>query len=309
MRIVFMGTPDFAVSSLEAICESGHETVLVVTQPDRPKGRGYTLTPSPVKKYALEKGLEVISPETLKDDEVIKKLEETNADLFIVTAYGRILSKRILDIPRLGCVNVHASLLPKWRGAAPINRAIMSGDKVGGVTIMFMDVGLDTGDMIISKAVDIEDDWTAEEYHDKLAEIGKDALKEFITIAESGSIPCTKQNDDEATYASKIGNDDAYITFEETAEATRNRIRGLSPFPGSFFFLNGKRIKVRNAILSDGKGEIGTVLSTNKGGIEIACAEGSVIITKLCPEGKGVCDAESYLRGNKIEIGTKVNER
>jgi len=309
MRIVFMGTPDFAVSSLEAICESGHEIVLVVTQPDRPKGRGYTLTPSPVKKYALEKGLEVISPETLKDEEVIKKLEETNADLFIVTAYGRILSKRILDIPRLGCVNVHASLLPKWRGAAPINRAIMSGDKVGGVTIMFMDVGLDTGDMIISKAVDIEDDWTAEEYHDKLAKIGKDALKEFISIAESGSIPRTKQNDDEATYASKIGNDDAYITFEETAEVTRNRIRGLSPFPGSFFFLKGKRIKVRNAILSDGKGEIGTVLSTNKGGIEIACAEGSVIITRLCPEGKGVCDAESYLRGNKIEIGTKVNER
>jgi len=304
-----MGTPDFAVSSLEAICESGHEIVLVVTQPDRPKGRGYTLTPSPVKKYALEKGLEVISPETLKDEEVIKKLEETNADLFIVTAYGRILSKRILDIPRLGCVNVHASLLPKWRGAAPINRAIMSGDKVGGVTIMFMDVGLDTGDMIISKAVDIEDDWTAEEYHDKLAKIGKDALKEFISIAESGSIPRTKQNDDEATYASKIGNDDAYITFEETAEVTRNRIRGLSPFPGSFFFLKGKRIKVRNAILSDGKGEIGTVLSTNKGGIEIACAEGSVIITRLCPEGKGVCDAESYLRGNKIEIGTKVNER
>ena len=309
MKIVFMGTPDFAVSSLEAICESGHEIVLVVTQPDRPKGRGYTLTPSPVKKYALDKGLEVISPETLKDDQVIEKLRSTEADLFIVTAYGRILSKTILDIPKLGCVNVHASLLPKWRGAAPINRAIMCGDKVGGVTIMFMDIGLDTGDMILSKEVDILDNWTAEEYHNKLAEIGKDALKEFISIAESGNIPRTKQNDEDATYASKIGNDDAYITFEESAEATRNRIRGLSPFPGSFFFLNGKRFKVRNAILSDGKGEIGTVLSTNKGGIEIACADGSVIITKLCPEGKGVCDAESYLRGNKIEIGTKVNER
>ena len=309
MKIVFMGTPDFAVYSLEAIYESGHEIALVVTQPDRPKGRGYTLTPSPVKKFALEKGLEVISPETLKDEEVIQKLEEVGADLFIVTAYGRILSKRILDIPKLGCVNVHASLLPKWRGAAPINRAVMNGDKVGGITIMFMDVGLDTGDMIISKEVEILDNWTAEEYHDTLANISKDALKEFINLAEKGDIPRTKQNDDEATYASKIGNEDSFITFRETAEETRNRIRGLSPFPGSFFFLNGRRIKVRNAILGDGNGEAGTVISTDKGGIEIACRTGSVIITKLCPEGKGVCDGESFLRGNKIEIGTKVNER
>lgn len=309
MRIVFMGTPDFAVASLEAICESGHEVVLVVTQPDRPRGRGYTLTPSPVKKYALEKGIDVISPATLKDDEVIEKLESVNADLFIVTAYGRILSKRILDIPKLGCVNVHASLLPKWRGAAPINRAIMNGDKIGGVTIMYMDIGLDTGDMIISKSIDIKDDWTAEEYHDSLMDIGKTALKEFLSLAVSGNIPRTKQDEESATYASKIGNDDAYITFEESAEDTRNRIRGLSPFPGAFFFINGKRFKVRNAVLGNGKGEIGTVISTDKGGIEIACADGSVIITKLCPEGKGVCDAESYLRGNKIEIGTRVNER
>lgn len=309
MRIVFMGTPDFAVASLEALYESGNEIVLVVTQPDRPKGRGYTLTPSPVKSYALERGTEVISPVTLKDDEVIEKLESVNADLFVVTAYGRILSKRILDIPKLGCVNVHASLLPAWRGAAPINRAIMNGDKTGGVTIMYMDEGLDTGDMIVSKSLEIKDNWTAEEYHDALADIGKTALKEFLCMAESGNIPRTKQDGSLATYAAKVGNDDAYITFEETAEETRNRIRGLSPFPGAFFFMNGKRIKVRYAVASNGEGEIGTVISTNKGGIEIACKSGSVIITKLCPEGKGVCDAESYLRGHKIEIGTKVNER
>lgn len=309
MKIVFMGTPEFAVSSLEALYESGHEVVLVVTQPDRPKGRGYTLTPSVVKKFALERGTEVIAPTSLKDEEVIAKLKETDADLFIVTAYGRILSKEILDMPKLGCVNVHASILPKWRGAAPINRAVMSGDKVGGVTIMFMDVGLDTGDIILTKEIDIEDSWTAEEYHDALALCGKDALSEFLKLAESGNIPRVKQDDNLATYASKIGNDDAYLTFNEDAESVRNRIRGLSPFPGSFFFLNGKRFKVRYAITADGKGEVGTVISTNKGGIEIACAEGSVIITKLCPEGKGVCDAESYLRGNKIAIGTKVNER
>ncbi|MBE6692178.1 MAG: methionyl-tRNA formyltransferase [Ruminococcaceae bacterium] len=309
MRIVFMGTPDFAVSSLEALYESGHEIALVVSQPDRPKGRGYNLTPSAVKQYALEKGTEVITPASLKDEDVIAKLKSVNADLFVVTAYGRILSKEILDIPRLGCVNVHASLLPKWRGAAPINRAIMCGDKVGGVTIMYMDVGLDTGDIIIKKAIDIKDDWTAEEYHDALAECGKEALKEFIECAEKGDIPRQKQDDDLATYAAKIGNEDAYLTFDEDAIDVRNRIRGLSPFPGSFFFLNGKRFKVRNAVLSDGNGEVGTVISTDKGGIEIACKSGSVIITKLCPEGKGVCDAESYLRGNKIAIGTKVNER
>ncbi len=308
MRIVFMGTPDFAVSSLEALYESGHDVVLVVTQPDRPKGRGYTLTPSPVKQFALEKGTEVIAPTSLKDETVIQKLIDANADLFVVTAYGRILSKQILDIPKIGCFNIHASLLPSLRGAAPINRAIMNGDKIGGVTVMYMDEGMDTGDMVLTREVEIKDDWCAEEYHDALAEISKGALKEFLEYAEKGNIPHTKQDETKATYASKIGNDDAYIKFDESAMDTRNRIRGLSPFPGSYFFLRGKRIKVRKAILGCGHGEIGTVISTNNGGIEIACADGSIIITQLCPEGKGVCDAESYLRGNKIEIGTKVNE-
>lgn len=308
MRIVFMGTPDFAVSSLEALYESGHEIVLVVTQPDRPKGRGYTLTPSPVKQYALDKGTEVIAPTSLKDEEVIQKLIDANADIFVVTAYGRILSKRILDIPKIGCFNVHASLLPKLRGAAPINRAVINGDKIGGATLMFMDEGMDTGDMVLTREIEILDDWTAEEYHDALAVISKDLLAEFLSIAENGEIPRIKQKHECATYAAKIGNDDAFLTFGEKNTDVRNRIRGLSPFPGSFFFLNKKRIKVRNAVIGDGSGEAGTIISTDKGGIEIACAEGSVIITQLCPEGKGVCDAESYLRGHKIEIGTKVND-
>lgn len=307
MRIVFMGTPDFAVFSLEALLEAGQDVALVVTQPDRPKGRGYTLTPSPVKQYALGKGIEVIAPQTLKDDEVIAKLESIDADMFVVTAYGRILSQRVLDIPKLGCFNVHASLLPSLRGAAPINRAIMNGDTLGGVTVMYMANGVDTGDMVLTKEIEIKDEWCAGEYHDALAVISMDALKEFLTYAESGNIPRTPQNHELATHAAKIGNEDAFITFNESAKDVRNRIRGLSPFPGSYFFLNGKRIKVRNAVLGNGSGEIGTVLSTDKGGIEIACAEGSIIITKLCPEGKGVCDAESYLRGNKIENGTVVN--
>lgn len=309
MRIVFMGTPDFAVASLEALYEADQEVALVVTQPDRPKGRGYKLTPSPVKSFALEHGTEVISPESLKDEEVIAKLESVNADLFIVTAYGRILSKRILDIPRLGCVNIHASLLPAWRGAAPINRAVMSGDKIGGVTVMFMDEGMDTGDMIIKRSLEIESDWDAGVYHDALAELGKAALKDFILLAEKGDIPREKQDGTLATYAAKIGNDDAFLSFEESAEDTCNRIRGLSPFPASFFFMEGRRIKVKRAVISDGKGECGTVISTDKGGIELACRDGSVILTVICPEGKGQCDCESYLRGHKIDIGLKVNDR
>lgn len=310
MKIVFMGTPDFAVASLEAIYESGHEVALVVSQPDRPKGRGYTLTPSPVKQYAIEHGTEVITPSSLKDDNIITHLKDINADLFIVTAYGRILPKQILDIPKLGCVNVHASLLPTWRGAAPINRAIMNGDKIGGVTIMYMAEGVDTGDIILSKSVSIEDSWTVEDYHDNLMELSKSALKEFLYIADSGdTIPRKEQEHEKATHAAKITNDDAYLTFNEDAECVRNRIRGLSPFPGAFFFINGKRIKVRNAVVADGIGEIGTIISTDKGGIEIACKNKSIIITRMCPEGKGVCDADSYLRGHKIIIGTKVNDR
>ncbi len=308
MRIVFMGTPDFAVSSLEALYESGHEIVLVVTQPDRPKGRGYTLTPSPVKQYALARGTEVIAPVSLKDEEVIQKLIDTDADLFIVTAYGRILSKRVLDIPKIGCFNVHASLLPKLRGAAPINRAIMNGDKAGGSTLMFMDEGMDTGDMVLTREIEIKDEWCAEEYHDALAKDSKELIREFLVLAENGDIPRVKQNHESATYAAKIGNDDAFLKFDESSTNVRNRIRGLSPFPGSYFFLNKKRIKVRKAEIGFGNGEAGTVISTDKGGIEIACSEGSVIITQLCPEGKGVCDAESYLRGHRIEIGTRVND-
>ncbi|MBR5859660.1 MAG: methionyl-tRNA formyltransferase [Clostridia bacterium] len=308
MKIVFMGTPDFAVYSLEALYESGHEVALVVSQPDRPKGRGYHLTPSPVKQYALDHGTEVITPETLKDDSVVEKLKSVNADLFIVTAYGRILPKNILEIPAIDCFNLHASILPYWRGAAPINRAIMNGDVLGGVTVQYMAEGIDTGDIAVIKEVPILDEWCAGDYHDALALAGKEAIKEFLKLAEVGNIPRIPQDHEKATHAAKIGNEDAYLTFNETNIDVRNRIRGLSPFPASFFFINGKRFKVRKAILGNGNGEYGTVLSTDKGGIEVACAVGSVIITELCPEGKGVCDAVSFLRGNKIEIGIKVNE-
>lgn len=307
MKIVFMGTPEFAVASLEVLYNSGHEVALVVTQPDKPKGRGYTLTPSEVKKYALEHGTEVITPATLKDESVIEKLESVQADMFIVTAYGKILSQRVLDIPKLGCFNVHASLLPYLRGAAPINRALMNGDKVGGVTIMYLDAGMDTGDIVLQKEIEIPDECDAGEYHDMLANLGKEALSEFLKLAESGNIPRTKQDNEKATYAAKIENEDCFIDFHGDAEEIYNKIRGLNPFPAAYCFIGGKRIKIRKAVRGDGSGIASTVIRADKKGIEIACGSGSIVIKQLCSEGKGVCDAASYLNGHKTEIGTLIN--
>ncbi len=308
MRIVFMGTPEFAVSSLEALYGSGQDVALVVTQPDRPKGRGYVLTPSPVKVCALAHGTEVITPDRMRDESVIEKLKSANADMFIVTAFGKILPQAVLDIPPMGCVNVHASLLPKLRGAAPINRAIMNGDAVGGVTLMYMDAGMDTGDIISEHAIPIPGEWDAGDYHDALMAVGKDALKGFMELCASGKrIPRRKQDPEKATYAPKITGEDTLLDFNADSVSVCNRIRGLAPAPCAYFTLGGKRIKVRKAEVSDGSGAPGEIISCDRGGIEIACGEGSVIIKALCPEGRSPTDAESYLRGHRLEPGTKVN--
>lgn len=306
MKIVFMGTPEFAQVALRALVEDGQEIALVLTQPDKPKGRGYTLTPSEVKAYALEQGLRVETPNTLRTPEAEEMLRSVGADLFVVAAYGKILPENILQIPRLGCVNIHASLLPAWRGAAPIQRAIMSGDKVGGVTMMYMDVGLDTGDIILQKSIDISDDMTAGEYHDQMAKVGAEAALEFLRLAEQGSFPRVKQEGD-FCYAEKITKEDQYVSFEETAEQTHNRIRGLAPVPSAFAFLNGKRIKLHTSHVSNGKGTPGEVLRADKNGIEVACAEGSVVITALQPEGKGKMDAASFANGLKDKEGLRFN--
>ena len=308
MRIVFMGTPEFAVSTLETLYECGQDVVLAVTQPDRPKGRGYVMTPSPVKVCALEHGTNVITPEKMRDESVIKALEEANADMFIVTAFGKILPQSVLDIPPLGCVNVHASLLPKLRGAAPINRAIMNGDELGGVTLMYMDAGMDTGDMIISETVGITPELDAGTYHDLLAQAGSKCLKKFLKMLENGEkIPRVKQNGEEATYAPKITNEETRIDFDLPAKEVYNKIRGLSPFPGAYFTLEGKRIKVLKAALGDKNGEPGTVICTAENGIGIACAGGCVMLEVICPEGKKPTDCASYLRGHSLPLGTRTN--
>ena len=307
MKIVFMGTPEFASTALQALIDDGQEIALVLSQPDKPKGRGYKVEESEVKRLALENNIEVITPTTLKDVSVHEKLKSVGADLFIVAAYGKILPKAILDIPHMGCINIHASLLPALRGAAPINRAIMEGHCKGGITIMYMDEGLDTGDIILQEEMDIPPDMTAGEYHDKMALLGGKAIIKFLRLAENGNIPRCVQDCSVATYAKKIEKNDCYIDFSLTAKQTLNQIRGLSPYPCGYTFLCDKRIKIFAARLGNGSGKARSILSAGIDGIEVACSEGSILITELCPEGKGRMTAENYLRGNKTEIGTCFN--
>lgn len=306
MRIVFMGTPDFALTALKSICEAGHDVALVVSQPDKPSGRGYALTPSPVKKYALEKGIEVVTPTTMRDEAAENMLRAVNADVFVVAAYGKILPQNILDIPPHGCICIHASLLPALRGAAPINRAVMEGHTEGGITIMYMDAGIDTGDIILQRAIPISENMTAGEYHDKMAVLGGELIKEYLELAEKGLVTRTKQPEEGASYAAKIDKKEAFEDFSLPASQVHNRIRGLSPYPGAYAFFNKKRIKMLFSFVSDGAGAPGTVLSTDKG-IEIACGEGSVVITQLQPEGKGKMDYASFLRGNTVNKGDIFN--
>ena len=306
MRIVFMGTPDFALTALEAIYEAGHDIALVVSQPDKPSGRGYVLTPSPVKKFALEKGIEVITPKTMRDEETEKILRSVQADVFVVAAFGKILPQNILDIPPHGCICIHASLLPALRGAAPINRAVMEGHTEGGITIMYMDAGIDTGDIILQRSIPITENMTAGEYHDEMARLGGELILEYLSLASEGKATRTPQTEEGSSYAAKIDKKEAYEDFSRTAKQTHDRIRGLAPYPGAYAVLNGKRIKFLQSVLTNGTGVPGTVLSTENG-IEIACASGSVTITYLQPEGKGKMDYASFLRGNSVKKGDIFN--
>ena len=308
-RIVFMGTPAFASTALEALIKDGQDIALVLSQPDKPKGRGQHVQVSKVKKLALDHQIEVLTPATLKDDIIIEKLKKAKADLFIVAAYGKILPKAVLDIPPLGCINIHASLLPSLRGAAPINRAVMEGHIKGGITIMYMDEGIDTGDIILQEEIDINTDMTAGEYHDRLAMLGGKLIIEYLGRLQKGDIQRKPQDNSRATYANKIEKSDCIVTFQMTAEQTINQIRGLNPYPCAYSLLNGKRVKIRKAEPSNGKGEPAKILSVGKRGIEVACSDGSIVITELCKEGKRIMSAEEYLRGNTVKAGAYFNEQ
>ena len=311
MKIIFMGTPDFAEESLKAIYEAGHEIVGVVTNPDKPKGRGMKMIPSPVKEFAIEKNLKIFQPEKVKNnEEFINELKALQPDVICVVAYGKILPKEILDIPPYGCINVHASLLPQYRGAAPVQWAVLNGDKTTGVTTMYMDVGMDTGDMILKEEVQIGEDETTGELWDRLKTIGGKLLVETLKQIEKGTAPREKQGED-FTVAPMLSKDMAKIDWNKSAKEIKNLVRGLNPIMGAYTFLNDKKIKFwkvkvagEDEIYAENLGFLtnGTVIvSDPKDGIFIKCKEGILKVLEIQGENAKKMAIQDYLRGNPIQ--------
>lgn len=307
MRIVFMGTPDFAVGSLQALCESGkHEILAVVTQPDRPKGRGNKLLQTPVKEYALAQGLTVYQPQKVKTPEFVELLHELQPELIVVAAFGQFLSKEILELPKYGCINVHASLLPKYRGAAPIQYAIIKGEKESGVTIMQMDIGMDTGAMLDKVVVPIEENTTMGELHDALREQGAALLLEVIDKIATGTAVAEPQDDVQATYATLLDRSMEHIDWSKTAQEVHNLIRGFNPAPSTFTKLpNGKSLKIWGSKMTDksSAAAAGTVIETGKHSFFVACGEGVLEITEVQPESKKRMPAQVFLNGRGVQEG------
>lgn len=305
-----MGTPEISAICLERLIKDGKEIVGVITGEDKVRGRGNTLTPTPVRRVAMEYGIPSFTPKTLKDEEFMKLLSELRPELIAVVAYGKILPKAVIDYPKCGCINVHVSLLPKYRGAAPMQRAIMNGEKKTGVSIMYMDEGLDTGDVIIKEEFPIGDKDNFETVHDKSAEIGAALLSRVIDMAENGPLAREKQDEALATYAKKIEKKDALVDFLLTAKELDCIIRGLTPIPGAYCYQNGKMLKILLAEPVDAKGapgEVTDVSGVGEGSITVACGEGALKITALIPEGKGKMSAGDYVRGRKIAKGDILN--
>jgi methionyl-tRNA formyltransferase len=286
-RVIFAGTPAFACESLRALVQSGVRPVAVLTQPDRPAGRGKKLTASPVKLYALEQKLDVMQPATLNDPGVASSIEALNADLLVVVAYGLLLPQRILDAPRVACINAHASLLPRWRGAAPVQHVILAGDTQSGVCLMQMEAGLDTGPVYARASIDVGAEETAGELHDRLAALGGALLAENLDAISLGHIAAEAQDDSLATYASKISTSDACINWDAPAEAVLRTIRAYNPVPGAWTMLNGERVKCWRAVASDAQPRaVGEVVDVGDHGVDISCASGSVRLLEVQRPGK-----------------------
>ncbi len=307
MRILFMGTPDFALFSLRSLVEAGEEIIGVVTQPDKPRGRGYALLPPPVKVYAEELGIPVYQPATLRDDAFFELLQQLDPEMIVVTAYGKILPERVLRYPPYGCVNVHGSLLPQYRGAAPMQRAIMEGNPVTGITTMLMDVGLDTGDMLLKGEVEIGPDDTFETIHDKMGECSARLLPLTVEALKNGTVTPQKQNDAEATYAAKIEKAECICDFSRSAKELHDHVRGLSPVPLAFTHTpDGKLLKLRRTavVQTDGvHGRAGEVLSIAGGRVTVACGEVVLALLEVQPEGKKAMAAADWINGRKIAVG------
>ena len=308
LRIIFMGTPEFSVPTLAALAEAGHQIVAAYTQPPRPGGRrGLDLQKSPVHQAAELLGIPVLTPVNFKDEADRQTFRDFDADVAVVVAYGLLLPEAILTGTKLGCYNGHASLLPRWRGAAPIQRAIMAGDHETGMMVMKMEKGLDTGPVALTKTVQIGETMTGGELHDRLMQVGASLMREAMAKLEAGDLPLTVQAEDGVVYAQKISKNETRIDFARPARAVHDHIRGLSPFPGAWFELEiaGKpeRIKVLNSQPASGSGEAGTVLDDN---LTIACAEGAVRLTRLQRAGGKALDAADFLRGTPVAAGTRV---
>lgn len=307
MRIVFMGTPDFAVPSLQALIDAGHDVCAVYTQPDKPQGRKQILTAPPVKTLALEHDIPVFQPNTLKNEDEQARLREIAPEVIIVVAYGKLLPKAVLDIPPHGCINVHGSLLPRWRGAAPIQWAVIAGDEMAGVTTMQMAEGLDTGDMLLTYETKVGEKETAGELFDRLAQSGAELLTE--TLVQLDEIIPRPQDDAQSCYAHMLDKQMAVIDWSKSAHEIDCLIRGLNPWPIALTTLSGERLKVFAAEKANGNGEPGTVLEANpKKGLTVACGEGALRLTEIQLVGGKRMKATDFLRGHAIEVGTKLGD-
>ena len=303
MRLIFMGTPDFAVPTLVELAARGHEIAAVYTRPPKPSGRGMDVQRTPVEHEARRLALAVHTPRTLKDNEAQEAFRAYDAEAAVVVAYGLILPKSVLEAPRLGCFNIHASLLPRWRGAAPINRAIMAGDTESGVTIMKMDEGLDTGAIIMAERTPIGTDMTASDLHDVLSRLGADLMLRALAAAERRSLTLTLQPEQGVTYAEKISKNETRIDWSKPWKQVHDHIRGLSPFPGAWFEIDGARIKALRSTKGEGAGAAGTALDDK---LTIACGAGTVRLTQVQRAGKQPMSADEFLRGTPLKSGTRV---
>ena len=303
MRLIFMGTPDFAVPTLIELAARGHEIAAVYTRAAKPAGRGMDLQRTPIEREARRLALALRTPKTLKDDDVQKIFHAHNADAAVVVAYGLILPKPILEAPRLGCFNVHASLLPRWRGAAPINRAIMAGDAESGVTIMKMDEGLDTGAMAMAERAAIGADMTAGELHDALSRVGADLMLRVLAAAERDSLSLTPQPANGVTYAEKISKNETRIDWGKSWKQVHDHIRGLSPFPGAWFEFDGVRVKVLRSIRGESAGPPGILLDNR---LTVACGDGAVQLVQVQRAGRQPMSADEFLRGTPVKAGARV---
>ncbi len=306
MKIVYMGTPDFAVPALEKLAaDKSNSVIAVFTQPDKPKGRKMILTPPDVKVCAEKLGIPVYQPASMRSEEAYNSLKELNPDVIVVAAYGQILPKAVLDLPKFGCVNIHGSLLPKYRGAAPIQQSVLDGEKITGVTTMLMDVGLDTGDILLTAETEIGENETAGELFDRLAVLGGELIIKTLDALENGTVAPQKQDESKATHTTKIDKSLCPIDFNKTAVEVHNKVRGLNPWPVATTKIADKRFKIYSTRVSRLRGEPGTILSLKP--FVIACSKGSVEILEIQPEGKKRMTAEAFLAGHKLIPGEKIN--